>query len=82
MVQRPAGFSAFEFVVLSGQRALQLKRGCVARVEGSHKTITIAQLEVAAGKVSRMRTVVDPQSTGELPMEGRARALKAEPVEV
>ena len=53
MVNRPAEFSAFEFVVLSGLRAAQLLRGCTPRVEGVHKTTTTAQLEVAAGKVVR-----------------------------
>jgi len=60
MVQRPPEFSAFEFVVLAGQRALQLRRGCIPRVQGAHKCITIAQLEVAAGKVSRMPAAVPP----------------------
>lgn len=53
MVHRPAEFSAFEFVVLAGLRAAQLIRGCTPRVEGTHKVITTAQIEVAAGKVVR-----------------------------
>lgn len=53
MVHRPPEFSRFEFVVLSGLRAVQLTRGCVPRVEGTHKHIVTAQLEVAAGKVAR-----------------------------
>lgn len=53
MIQRPVGFSAFEFSVLSGLRAAQLMRGCLPRVEGIHKNTTIAQLEVASGKVTR-----------------------------
>jgi DNA-directed RNA polymerase subunit K/omega len=51
MIHRPAEFSAFEFVVLSGLRAAQLMRGCTPRVEGAHKTIVTAQMEVATGKV-------------------------------
>ena len=47
MVHRPYEFNAFEFVVLSGLRAAQLMRGCTARVESTHKTITTAQMEVA-----------------------------------
>lgn len=54
MVKRPEGFNQFEFVVLSSLRAAQLTRGCTPRVAGTHKSIVIAQLEVAANKVSRM----------------------------
>jgi DNA-directed RNA polymerase subunit K/omega len=58
MVHRPPEFSAFEFVVLSGLRAVQLTRGCTARVDGVHKHITTAQMEVAAGKVTRSTLAV------------------------
>ena len=51
MIHRPAEFSAFEFVILSGLRAAQLMRGCTPRVEGAHKTIVTAQIEVVTGKV-------------------------------
>jgi DNA-directed RNA polymerase subunit K/omega len=44
---------AFEFVVLAGLRAAHLMRGCTPRVEGAHKIIMTAQIEVAAGKVVR-----------------------------
>jgi DNA-directed RNA polymerase subunit K/omega len=54
MVQRPEEMNAFEFVVVSSLRAAQLMRGCTPRVTGIHKTIQTAQLEVAAGKVSRL----------------------------
>jgi DNA-directed RNA polymerase subunit K/omega len=54
VVQRPSGTNAFEFVVVSGLRAAQLMRGSVPRVEIAHKVITTAQLEVAAGLVSRI----------------------------
>lgn len=57
MIQRPAEFNAFEFVVLSGLRAAQLMRGCTPRVEGTHKLIMTAQQEVAERKVVR---AVDP----------------------
>ena len=53
MVQRPPGFNAFEFVVLSGLRAAQLMRGCTPRVASAHKVITTAQMEVAEWKVVR-----------------------------
>jgi DNA-directed RNA polymerase subunit K/omega len=54
MVTLPNGASAFEFAVVSGLRAAQLLRGCAPRVEGTHKPIVTAQLEVAAGKVARV----------------------------
>ena len=60
VVQRPAGTNAFEFVVVSGLRAAQLMRGSIPRVEIAHKVITTAQLEVAAGKVSRIPATVLP----------------------
>lgn len=53
MVHRPAEISSFEFVVLCGLRTAQLVRGCTPRVEGDFKRITIAQLEVASGKIAR-----------------------------
>ena len=53
MTHRPSDISAFEFVVLAALRATQLMRGCIPRVEGAHKVITIAQLEIASGKVVR-----------------------------
>ena len=52
MIQRPTNISAFEFVVLAGLRAAQLRRGCRPRIDGLHKVTTIAQLEVAAGRVA------------------------------
>jgi DNA-directed RNA polymerase subunit K/omega len=45
--------SAFEFVVLASLRAAQLTRGCTPRVEGTHKRVVIAQLEVSSGLVAR-----------------------------
>jgi DNA-directed RNA polymerase omega subunit len=51
---RPNGVSTFEFVILAGQRAAQLMRGCVPRIaDTAHKVTTIALAEVAAGKVER-----------------------------
>lgn len=57
VIQRPDDLSAFEFVVLSGLRAAQLMKGCTARVDGTHKVIVTAQIEVAAGKVVRAPNV-------------------------
>jgi DNA-directed RNA polymerase subunit K/omega len=58
VIHRPTAFSAFEFAVMSGLRAAQLMRGCIPRVEGTHKTIVTAQLEVAAGKVVRAANAI------------------------
>jgi DNA-directed RNA polymerase subunit K/omega len=54
VVNRPAGTSALEFAVVSGLRAAQLMRGCTPRIESTHKVITTAQMEVAAGKIVRL----------------------------
>lgn len=51
MIRPPAGCNPFEFIVVSGQRAAQLMRGCTPKVERAHKVISTAQLEVATGKV-------------------------------
>ena len=59
MVRRPPQLSAFEFVVLASLRAVQLSRGCTPRVEGAHKRIVIAQLEVASGAVARALPIDD-----------------------
>ncbi len=53
MIYRPTQIGAFEFVVLAARRAEQLRRGCVPRVEGGHRFVVTAQLEVIAGRVVR-----------------------------
>jgi len=58
VIHRPSNINAFEFVVLAGLRAAQLMRGCTPRVEGAHKTIMTAQLEVATSKVVRSSDAV------------------------
>ncbi len=55
MVTRPVALRAYEFVVVSALRAHQLMDGCVPLCEGQHKATTMAQMEVSAGKVVRMR---------------------------
>jgi len=50
----------FQFVVLASLRAVQLTRGCTPRVTGVHKRTTMAQLEVAQGKVIEDLTPVSP----------------------
>ena len=44
----------FEFVVVAGERAKQLQRGCTPKVEGSDKTARVAMKEVRLGKVERI----------------------------
>jgi DNA-directed RNA polymerase subunit K/omega len=80
VIYRPSWINAFEFAVLAARRAEQLRRGCVARVEGGHKLIVTAQLEVIAGKVVRVaeRTVQDlPKAIG--PTESPAAFRDQEP---
>ena len=65
VIQRPVGSNAFEFVIVSALRAAQLMRGCIPRVEGIHKHTTVAQMEVATGKVTRLVEIPAP-AAGEL----------------
>jgi hypothetical protein len=58
VIHRPSDIGTFEFVILAGLRAAQLMRGCIPRVEGTHKTIMTAQLEVAMRKVVRSGDMV------------------------
>lgn len=60
MVHARAGFGAFEFVVLSSLRVGQLVRGCTPRVPSTHKHVTTAQLEVAAGLIVGLPTPAGP----------------------
>jgi DNA-directed RNA polymerase subunit K/omega len=60
MVKRPDGMNAFEFSVLSGLRANQLRRGCVPRVPPFGKVAVTAQHEVAERKVIRAGDSVEP----------------------
>ena len=49
----------FEFVVVAGERAKQLQRGCTPRVEGSDKTARLAMKEVRLGKVEKIDADAD-----------------------
>ena len=60
MVSRAASSNAFEFVAVAALRAQQLQRGCVQRVPGIHKNTTLAQMEIVAGKVSRVPASAAP----------------------
>jgi DNA-directed RNA polymerase subunit K/omega len=62
MVKRPDGMNRFEFSVLSGLRAAQLRRGCTPRVVESSKLTVTAQLEIAERKVVRSPNAGDPAS--------------------
>ena len=53
MVPRPASSNAYEFVTVAALRAKQLLAGCTPRLEGDHSVATMAQMEVAAGRVAR-----------------------------
>jgi DNA-directed RNA polymerase subunit K/omega len=55
--------NAFEFAVLSGQRAAQLQRGCTPRVPPSDKVAVTAQHELAERKVLRCADAVSSAST-------------------
>ena len=69
-MQRPAGMTVFEFVIISSLRAAQLMRGCTPRVAGDHKRIVTAQLEVAGGfVVGETRHAVAPGT-----LDGQAAA--------
>jgi DNA-directed RNA polymerase omega subunit len=46
----------FEFVIVAGERARQLLRGCTPKTTGSDKAVTLAQKEVREGKVKRVQT--------------------------
>lgn len=50
----------YEFVVLASRRAHQLRAGCTPRLEGDHNTTTMAQMEVAAGRVMRLDASAPP----------------------
>ena len=45
----------FEFVVVAGERAKQLQRGCTPKVVGSEKTARLAMKEVKLGKVEKIQ---------------------------
>jgi DNA-directed RNA polymerase subunit K/omega len=59
-VTRPSHLNAYEFVVVAALRAQQLQAGCVPRLDGQHNVATMAQMEVAGGRVARADTVETP----------------------
>jgi hypothetical protein len=44
----------FQFVALAKLRALQLRRGCVSRLETVHGAAVTAQIEVAEGHIKAL----------------------------
>ena len=67
MVTRPPHFNPYEFAVVAGLRAHQLMHGCVPQMEGDHKATTMAQMEVASGKISLMSPLGETPRAGALP---------------
>jgi DNA-directed RNA polymerase subunit K/omega len=53
--------NAFEFVIVAGERAKQLMRGCTPRTTslGTDKIIKIAQKEVREGKIAKVSAETD-----------------------
>jgi DNA-directed RNA polymerase omega subunit len=49
----------FEFVVVAGERAKQLQRGCTPKVQGPEKTARLAMKEVKLGKVEKIQPEED-----------------------
>lgn len=54
ITRRPFDSNAYEFVKVAALRAHQLMAGCIPLLTGEHKATTMAQMEVAAGKVVRL----------------------------
>ena len=44
----------FEFVVVAGERAKQVQRGCTPKVEGPDKKARLAMKEVKLGKIEKI----------------------------
>jgi DNA-directed RNA polymerase subunit K/omega len=70
VIRRPPGVGAFQFVVMATLRAGQLIRGCRPRVDGAHKAIVTAQLEVSEGKVTQL--LDEPVLIGEAAVDNGA----------
>lgn len=54
--------NAFELVVLAGQRARQLLKGCVPKVEGADKPVKTAAREIASGVIQKVEEPTTPTS--------------------
>jgi len=62
MVIRPIDVNPFEFVVVAALRAQQLLAGSVPRLDGLHGAATMAQMEVAGGRVMRTESDAPPSA--------------------
>jgi DNA-directed RNA polymerase subunit K/omega len=51
--------NAFEFVIVAGERAKQLMKGCTPRTSGHDKLVKIAQKEVREGKIQKVAPEAD-----------------------
>ena len=67
MIHRSVITNGFEFVALASLRAHQLRRGCRPHVTGDHKSTTLAQMEIVAGKISRLVTEMPIETPEPLP---------------
>jgi DNA-directed RNA polymerase subunit K/omega len=59
MGERAEVTNAFEFVILAGERARQLLRGCTPRIEGPQKPARLAALEVKQGHIRKIPAPVE-----------------------
>jgi DNA-directed RNA polymerase subunit K/omega len=53
MINRPPHLNRYEFARVAALRAKQLLAGCTPRLPGEHSAATMAQMEVADGRVAR-----------------------------
>jgi hypothetical protein len=67
---RPPGVGAFQFVILSSLRAVQLTRGCRPRIDGIHKHTVTAQLEISQGKIVQEPAPSPPVSAAAIVVVG------------
>ena len=68
MVTRPPTFNAYEFAVTASLRAHQLMAGCVPQMSGDHNAATMAQMEVASGKIPRLERIAPAKPVETLPV--------------
>jgi DNA-directed RNA polymerase subunit K/omega len=78
MVIRPVHLNAYEFVVVAAHRAKQLLAGCTPRLEGDHSVATMAQMEVAAGRVVRAADGTTAVALDPLSAAGVGQAVPAQ----
>jgi DNA-directed RNA polymerase subunit K/omega len=78
VIHRPSDVNAFEYIIMAAQRTAQLMRGCLPTIDvATQKVTTIAQSEVAVGKIKRASNgddrpaaavVDDPPGRGSTPV--------------